>query len=83
MSKRITVISKNNCQACIATKRYLDQEGVKYVELNIENPINKDKAGQIVDTLKEHGFQGLPVVLVDDNWESAFSGFRPDQLKLL
>lgn len=83
MSERITVISKNNCQGCIATKRYLDQEGIKFVELNIENPINKDKAPQIVDTLKEHGFQGLPVVLVDDDWESAFSGFRPDKLKLL
>lgn len=83
MEERITVISKNNCQGCIATKRYLEQEGIKFVELNIENPINKDKAAQIVDTLKEHGFQGLPVVVVDDNWESAFSGFRPDKLKLL
>ena len=83
MDERITVISKNNCQGCIATKRYLEQEGIKFVELNIENPINEDKAGQIVGTLKEHGFQGLPVVVVDDDWESAFSGFRPDKLKLL
>lgn len=83
MNERITVISKNNCQGCIATKRYLDEEGIKYIELNIENEINKDKAPQIIESLKEHGFQGLPVVVVDDNWESAFSGFRPDQLKLL
>ena len=83
MDERITVISKNNCQACVATKRYLDQVEVRYVELNIENPINEDKAAQIVDTLKEHGFSGLPVVVVDDDWESAFSGFRPDMLKSL
>ena len=83
MDERITVISMNNCQGCIATKRYLEQEGIKFVELNIENPINEDKAPQIVDTLKEHGFQGLPVVVVDDNWDTAFSGFRPDKLKLL
>ena len=83
MDERITVISKNNCQACTATKRYLEQEGRKFVELNIENPINEDKAPQIIDTLKEHGFQGLPVVVVDDDWESAFSGFRPDMLKSL
>lgn len=83
MIEYITVISKNNCQACVATKRYLEQEGHKYVELNIENELNKDKTTQILDSLKEHGFQGLPVVLVDDNWETAFSGFRPDLLKLL
>lgn len=83
MEERITVISKNNCQACIATKRYLEQEGRNFVELNIENPINEDKADQIVGSLKAHGFSGLPVVVVDDNWESAFSGFRPDMLKLL
>lgn len=83
MSEHITVISKNNCQACIATKGYLEQEGVKFIELNIESEINKDKAAQIVGSLKMHGFQGLPVVLVDDDWESAFSGFRPDKLKLL
>ena len=83
MSERITVISKNNCQGCIATKRYLEQEGRKFVELNIESEINKDTAAQIVESLKEHGFQGLPVVVVDDDWESAFSGFRPDMLKSL
>ena len=83
MSKRITVISKNNCQACVTTKRYLEQEGHNYIELNIDNELNKDKNAQILDSLKEHGFQGLPVVLVDDNWETAFSGFRPDLLKLL
>lgn len=83
MDERITVISKNNCQACIATKRYLEQEGRNFIELNIESEINKDTAAQIIDSLKEHGFSGLPVVLVDDNWDTAFSGFRPDKLKLL
>ena len=83
MIEYITVISKNNCRACVDTKRYLEQEGHKYVELNIDNELNKDKTTQILDSLKEHGFQGLPVVLVDDNWETAFSGFRPDLLKLL
>jgi glutaredoxin len=83
MDERITVISKNNCQACVATKRYLEQEGVKFNEFNINSEVNEETAAQVVEALKIRGFQGLPVVVVDDNWESAFSGFRPDQLKLL
>lgn len=82
MSEHITVISKNNCQACVATKRYLEQEGVKFEEFNIESEINEDTAAQVLEALKERGFSGLPVVVVND-WESAFSGFRPDKLKLL
>ena len=83
MDERITVISKNNCQACVATKRYLEQEGIKFNEFNIESEINEDTAAKVIEALKEHGFSGLPVVVVDDDWESAFSGFRPDMLKSL
>jgi glutaredoxin-like protein NrdH len=53
-------------------KKYLDENGVQFVEHNIDEEPN------LVDYLKEQGYQTVPVV---ETKEISFSGFRPDQLK--
>jgi len=56
-------------------KRYLDDHGVAYQEYNI------DTEPKYIDYLREQGFQAVPVVEAPNL--TAFSGFRPDQLKTL
>ena len=70
----VTVYSKNNCMQCKMTKQFLDRESIPYQEINI------DIDPSYIDHLKELGFSSLPVVETES---SAFSGFRPDQLKAL
>ncbi|MDR2465637.1 MAG: glutaredoxin-like protein NrdH [Streptococcaceae bacterium] len=68
----VKVFSKNNCMQCKMVKKYLDENGVQFVEHNIDEEPN------LVDYLKEQGYQTVPVV---ETKEISFSGFRPDQLK--
>ncbi len=70
---KVTVYSRNNCMQCKMTKRYLAEHNVEFVEHNINDQ------PEYVDYLKERGFLSLPVVDIDG--QSAFSGFRPDQLQ--
>lgn len=60
---------------CKMTKRFLSEHEIPFVEHNINtNP-------EYIDTLKEQGFQSVPVVKFAE--DKAVSGFRPDVLKQL
>ncbi|UQS87007.1 redoxin NrdH [Nicoliella spurrieriana] len=72
---QITVFSKNNCMQCKMTKRFLEEHGVDFKEINI------DEQPEYIDTLKEAGFMATPVIKADGI--EPFSGFRPDQLNKL
>ena len=68
----ITLYSKNNCMQCKMTKKFLEQNGATFEEINIdENP-------EQVDYVKSLGFTAAPVVKAGD---VAFSGFQPAKLK--
>lgn len=71
----VTVYTKNHCQPCRATKRRLDDLGVDYVEINVED--DPDTRQRLIDA----GFLESPVVYPEsgDPW----SGFRPDKLAAL
>lgn len=56
----ITVYTKNNCFPCKMTKRKLQQLGVNYHEINVDEDLNG------LEYLMEHGFRSLPVVFRDD-----------------
>jgi len=70
----ITVYSKPACQACKATKRYLDKEGLEYKMIDVtEDPV----AREYVESL---GYLTAPVIVAgEDHW----GGFRPDRLHAL
>lgn len=70
----VTIYTKPGCGECIFTKKYLDNKGVPYKELNIT------ESRQYIDEVMNLGFKALPVV-VGPNVE-AFSGFKPDFLDL-
>lgn len=73
--KKITVYSKPNCMQCSFTKKFLDEKDIEYTALDVyENE-------HALTTVKELGFQSLPVVVIDG--EKPFFGFRPDLLEVL
>ncbi|MGX4687019.1 glutaredoxin-like protein NrdH [Vagococcus sp. JNUCC 83] len=72
----ITLYTKNNCPQCLMTKKFLAQKNVEFNEINIDNE------PQYIDSLKEQGFQSVPVLKTMDETVTIV-GFRPDQLRTL
>ncbi|TWS95508.1 MULTISPECIES: glutaredoxin-like protein NrdH [unclassified Streptococcus] len=71
---KITVFSKNNCMQCKMTKRFLEEAGADFEEINIEEHPEK------VDYVKSLGFTAAPVI---ESGDVVFSGFQPEKLKTL
>lgn len=67
----ITIFSKPNCMSCNFAKKYLDNKGVKYEEINV---FEDDKA---LAMLRDKGFSEMPVVNVDGEFHT---GFQPNVL---
>ncbi len=69
-----TVYTRNNCQACKATKMQLDRHGVRYTEINVED--HPEIAQQLVDD----GWRAMPVVITH---YAEWSGMDMNKLKVL
>lgn len=67
----ITIYTRNDCVQCHATKRAMENRGVRF-EL-----VNLDVTPDAIDTLRAQGFRQLPVVITDS---LSWSGFRPDMI---
>lgn len=67
----VELISKDNCQPCKATKRWLDSRGIAYTESNV-------KEESVMVRAIELGHMAAPVVIYG---EQHWSGFRPDLLE--
>lgn len=63
------------CGDCRAAKRYLDERGVAYEEVNIEE--SREAADLIIE--KNRGKRKIPTFEVDGRWFAA-SPFDPDLL---
>ncbi|MGV3300727.1 redoxin NrdH [Streptococcus agalactiae] len=70
----ITVFSKNNCMQCKMTKKFLDQHGADFEEINIDEKPEK------IEYVKNLGFTAAPVI---EAGNVVFSGFQPSKLKEL
>ncbi|WEV44612.1 glutaredoxin-like protein NrdH [Streptococcaceae bacterium ESL0687] len=70
----VTVFSKNNCMQCNMVKKWLNDKGAQFKEINL------DEQPEYITQVKEMGFMAAPVV---SNGEIAFSGFRPGELAKL
>jgi glutaredoxin-like protein NrdH len=69
----IVVYTKNRCQKCHATKRYLEKNNVEFEEHNIDE---EPEARAFVEKLAaERGFKSMPVVL------HMWSDFQLDEIK--
>lgn len=70
--RKITVYTKNNCVQCMMTKKLLAQYQIEFAEVNVE------EVPEALASLKEAGFQSVPVTIVDN--QEPIVGFRPDLL---
>ena len=67
----ITIYSKPNCMQCEFSKKYLNDKGIEFKEINV---FEDDKA---LAMLRDEGFRQMPVVDVNGEFHT---GFRPDVL---
>ena len=67
----ITVFSKPNCMQCNFTKKYLNDKGIKFEEIDV---FKDDKA---LAMLRDKGFSQMPVVDVNGEFHT---GFQPNVL---
>ena len=76
----ITVYSKPRCMQCEMTKIWLTQNKIPFEAVDIEaNP-------GALELLRHYGWQTLPVVAIDDEFEDpnkAWAGFQVDKLERL
>jgi len=74
----VTVYSKPKCVQCDMTYRLLQRLDVPYTVVDItEHP------AAIEFITEDLGYSQAPVVIVDQEPENHWSGFRPDRLKLV
>ena len=71
---KITIYSKNNCMQCKMSKKFLEQHGADFVEINLDQ--HEDK----IEHVRNLGFSTVPVI---EAGELVFSGFQPAKLKEL
>ena len=72
----ITIYTKTNCFPCKLTKRKLQDLGVNYTEINVDEDLNA------LEYLMECGYRSLPVVFKDDELLIS-GGFAPNILENL
>lgn len=72
----ITVYTKNNCFPCKMTKRKLQELGVNYKEINVDENL------EALEYLMECGFRSLPVVFKDDE-PIVTGGYAPNILEAI
>lgn len=73
--KNVIVYTKPNCMQCNFTKKFLDDNSIRYEIKDIQ------ESESALAEVKELGFQSLPVVVFDG--VEPFFGFRPDLLEQL
>lgn len=70
----LTVYSKPNCIQRKMTKIWLNQNKIPYDTVDvIENP-------EALEEIKSLGFQSMPVVTLDKNFDNAWVGYNLDRL---
>lgn len=74
----VTVYSKKPCVQCDATYRELDKRGVTYTVKDVTDPENAEALKYFTD---EIGYSSAPIVVVDQDQDHHWSGFRPDLIK--
>ena len=70
----LTVYSKPNCIQCEMTKIWLDQNKIQFESVDVSEHPEK------LEEIKLNGFQQLPVVALDKNFDNAWVGYNLDRL---
>ena len=74
----VVVYTKNNCFGCTKTKDKLNEAGIDYTTVNVEE--DATAYAYVTETL---GLRQMPVVVVDSplNGRTIWSGLQPAQIR--
>ena len=73
-NKMVKIYTKNNCRQCMMAKKWMEQRGVEFEVINL------DESPEYVEHIQELGFKAAPVI---EKGDFVFSGFSPDKLRQL
>lgn len=71
----VTVYAKPACVQCNATYRALDKAGIPYVSVDVTA-----YPAALEYIMVELGYSQAPVVIVNEDEQNHWSGFRPDKV---
>lgn len=71
----MVIYTKDTCPACEATKKFLDNNNIKYIENNI------DEKDSYREELLEHGYSSVPVIFLENG--ETILGFDLQKLQKL
>lgn len=80
MSK-VTVYTKNNCPKCNMTKMVMDNEGIEYKTINVEEDLSQEEMDAKLDEFRNDGHMSFPIVVVEG--QETFSDFQPEKIQEL
>ncbi|WP_026692389.1 glutaredoxin family protein [Peribacillus kribbensis] len=72
MDNSITVYTTNTCPYCIHAKNFLNDQGLEYKEINVQEDV--EAAQRLVE---ETGQMGVPQININGNW---VLGFDPEAI---
>jgi glutaredoxin 3 len=76
MSKKITVFTTNTCSYCVMVKKYLDNKGVAYNVVNLDEQPEKQK-----EIYEKSGALTVPVTLIEkEDSEEVVIGYNLPRL---
>jgi len=58
---KVQIYTTNYCPFCIRAKQLLDNKGINYDEVNLDN--NPEKK---LEAMQKHNWRTVPIILIDD-----------------
>ena len=72
----VRVYTTPNCSQCAMTKKWLNKKGIHYTTVDLADPANINDYEAMVAL----GYAAAPIVVIGNDYEVHWSGFRPDLL---
>mgnify|MGYP001613827538 CR=1 FL=1 len=76
MKHNVAIYTTPTCHFCRGVKEFFKKNKIKYTEVDV----TKDKA-TLREMVEKSGSQGVPVILIDNDWEKVIIGFNESKLR--
>ncbi len=73
---KIEIFTTSTCHYCRECKKYLKGRKIKYIEHDVTRDSNA-----AAEMIEKTGQQGVPVILVNNDWKNAIIGFDEEAIE--